>query len=60
MTCGRYEITIPITIGDAMALLRGIEDAQDIAQAALRLNENISRVGKLIERHPEPEASEGY
>ncbi|WP_215754244.1 hypothetical protein [Acetobacter sp. P5B1] len=60
MICGRYEITLPLTIRDAMALLTRIDEAPDIAEATVQLNENISRVGTLIECHPEPEDSEGY
>lgn len=59
MKLGRYEITVPITIADAMALLNGLDDC-DIAEATIRLNENICAVGRLIEQHPEPADSEGY
>lgn len=57
---GRYEITLPFTIGQSMRFLGGIEETEDVVECCMRLSDNMRKEAKLIERLPEPEDSEGY
>lgn len=56
---GRFEITVPLTIADGMALLNNIEEEMDITTATYHLSCNISQIGRLIERQPDIDAEEG-
>lgn len=56
---GRFEITVPLTIADGVALLNDIEEGMDVATATYHLSCNISQIGKLIERQPDTDTEEG-
>lgn len=56
---GRFEITVPLTIADGVALLNDIEEGMDVATATYHLSCNISQIGKLIEKQPDTDTEEG-
>lgn len=55
---GRYEITLPLTIGQSIRFLDGIEETEDVVECCIMLSDNMRKEGKLIERLPEPEDEE--
>lgn len=52
---GRYEIILPLTIGQSMRFLNGIEETENVVECCMMLNDNMRKEAKLIEKLPEPE-----
>nr|WP_025826196.1 hypothetical protein [Acetobacter persici] len=55
---GRYEITLPLTIGQSIRFLDGIEETEDVVECCMTLSDNMRKEAKLIEQLPEPDDEE--